>query len=276
MDTRTLNSKRYRLLDVGGTYIKCDDGRQIPAMSGGNKGEIATALRKAIGPYAGLAGIGVAIPGPFDYREGIFRMKHKFAAAYGESFRSLAAVPGQIELKFIHDVNVLLKGAIKVLGLEQSNTALVTLGTGLGFSYAVRGEIQTDSGGSPALSLWNVPTPGGILEDELSARGITGAFEAKTGEKGRSAYSIARMAYAGNESAIEVYSAVGEKLGQALQELLEQLKIDILLVGGQISASLSLMSEPLRNALEGIRILQTPPGSVFEGLANLFDNNNQQ
>ena len=276
MDTRTLNSKRYRLLDVGGTYIKCDDGRQIPAMSGGNKGEIATAIRKAIGPYAGLAGIGVAIPGPFDYKEGIFRMKHKFAAAFGDSFRSLAAVPKNIELKFIHDVNAPLKGAIKMLGLQESNTALVTLGTGLGFSHAIRGSIQLDPSGSPALGLWDLPLPGGgILEDEISARGISNAFEARTGEKGRSAYSIARMAYAGNESAQEVYSSVGEKLGSALQDLLEQLRIDTLLVGGQIAASLSLMIEPLRNALDGIRILQTPPGSVFEGLANLFENDNQ-
>ena len=84
MDTKTI------LLDVGGTYIKCTDGRQIPVHSDGDRMTIASVLRKAIGPMKGVDGIGVAIPGPFDYKEGRFLMKHKFASVYGSLFRNLA------------------------------------------------------------------------------------------------------------------------------------------------------------------------------------------
>ncbi|MBQ2544265.1 MAG: ROK family protein, partial [Bacteroidales bacterium] len=67
------------LLDVGGTFIKCSDGRQVPVPSGGTAGSIADALKEAIFVSEGPVEVGVAIPGPFDFRKGIFLMKHNFA-----------------------------------------------------------------------------------------------------------------------------------------------------------------------------------------------------
>ena len=57
------------LLDGGGTFIKCSDGRCIPVPSAGSRDDIAAALRQAIGSQSKIA---VAIPGPFDYEKGIF------------------------------------------------------------------------------------------------------------------------------------------------------------------------------------------------------------
>lgn len=259
------------LLDVGGTFIKGADGRQTPIASGGSRADIASALTEAIGPLEGVPGIGVAIPGPFDYRRGIFLMKHKFAAVYGESFRSLTGVPETVPLKFMHDVNAPLAGAIEMLHLEQGNTALITLGTGLGFSYAICGDIQCDPNGSPARSLWNMPAvDGGILEDRISARGIKAAWVDGGGDNALSVADIAGMAYAGDERAIAVFYNLGGWLGDALQGLFDELKIDTLLMGGQISKSLSLLIDPLQERLERTRILPLPEGAVFEGLATMF------
>lgn len=271
------------LLDVGGTFVKSADGRQTPIASDGSREAIAAALKAALKMpghaghdgtvtpdlRGGLKGIGVAIPGPFDYRQGIFLMKHKFAAVYGESFRSLAGIPDGIPVVFMHDVNAPLAGAIKMLRLEHGNTALITLGTGLGFSYALRGEIQCDANGSPAKSLWNLPLDGGgILEDKISARGILAAYATQTGESGQSVLDIARRAYAGEAAAQKVFSNLGECLGDALKEIVQELRIDTLLMGGQISKSLSLMLEPLQSRLSEVRILPLPEGAVFEGLAS--------
>ena len=265
------------LLDVGGTYIKCNDGRQIPAHSDGTKGDVADALRKAIGPLAGVKGIGVAIPGPFDFNNGVFLMKHKYAAAYGESFRTLAKLPATLPVKFHHDVNALLLGAIKLLDLQDSSVALVTLGTGLGFSYALDGKVQYGQDGSPARNLWNMPVPyGGILEDELSSRGICNAYTGTTAEKSRSALAVARMAYAGDEAALKVYSDLGRRLGEVLAPILEELGIKTLLMGGQISGSLGLMSKTLGEQLKGVTIHKAPDNSVFAGLESLFDENAEQ
>ncbi|MBQ9184790.1 MAG: ROK family protein [Bacteroidales bacterium] len=262
---------RMTLLDIGGTFIKVSDGSQIPIRSDGSREEIAAALRKAVSGD-GVSKIGIAIPGPFDYKEGIFRMEHKFAAVKGESFRALAGVPDNVELKFIHDVNALLLGSICTLGLQDKNVALATIGTGLGFSYSIKGEIQMSETGSPARSLWNLPYEGGILEDKVSARGIRAAYEEKTGEKNQSAYSIAMRAYAGETAAIEVYDNLGDTLGKALAGVLEEIGADILLVGGQISKSLSLMRSPLKNHLDRLRVERAPEGAVFKGLSSLFEN----
>lgn len=255
-----------RLLDVGGTFIKCEDGRQVPIPSCGSREEIAAALKVAVGPFSSLKGVGVSIPGPFDYRNGIFRMKHKFAAVFGESFRELACLPSGLPVKYMHDVNAPLLGAVRMLGLSDVNVALVTLGTGLGFSYAVRGAVQTGEDGSPRLGLWNRPWNGGILEDRISARGIVAAY----GEGASSALAVAQKAFAGDSCACRVYEETGALLGQALKPLADEIRLDVLLMGGQVSKSLELMLDPLRQALPGVKVQPAPEGAVFEGLESLF------
>lgn len=268
-----LYSREYRLLDVGGTFIKCADGRQVPVHSDGSREVIAAALQEAIGPAEGLKGVGIAIPGPFNYEDGVFLMKHKFTAVYGASLRELARLPEEVVLKYHHDVNVLLRGAIRMLGLEKGNTAVVTLGTGLGFAYAIDGLVRYNEMGSPARNLWNIPMgEGGILEDRISARGIQAAYSRKTGDCGQSVHSIAQRAFAGEESALEVFADLGDLLGEILAGIVNELEIDTLLMGGQIAKSLSLLSRPLQNRLEGIDILHVPEGAVFEGLSSLFEN----
>ena len=266
-------SSAYRLLDVGGTFIKCADGRQVPIPSDGSREAIAAALADAIGPAEGLRGVGIAIPGPFDFAHGVFLMKHKFPAVYGCSLRDLARLPESVEVKCHHDVNATLRGAVHMLGLETGNTALVTLGTGLGFTYSIDGQVQYNAMGSPARNLWNIPLEGGgILEDRISARGIRSAYVRLTGNDKLSVQAIAQNAYAGEGSALEVFSDLGDRLGEALAGLADELAFGTVLVGGQIAKSLSLMLRPLQNRLEGIRILPVPEGAVFEGLSTLFDN----
>lgn len=257
------------LVDIGGTFIKRADGRQFPISSDGSRDAIAGAIRKAIGPTDGLDGIGVAIPGPFDYQRGIFRMEHKFAAVNGEAFRELARIPDRIALRFHHDVNAVLLGAIRILKCR--NAALVTLGTGLGFAYAVNGQVQYNEKGSPARSLWNLPYQGGILEDAASARGIRIAYARMTGDGLQSALSIARKAYAGDTAAQAVYRNMGTLLGEYLKPLQEELKFTTLLLGGQVSKSLDLFQPGLRESLPDAAICQAPEGAVFEGLSSLFE-----
>lgn len=263
------------LVDIGGTFIKRSDGRQFPISSDGSREVIAETIRRAIGPADGLDGIGVAIPGPFDFEKGIFLMDHKFAAVKGVSFRELVSIPDSVPLKFGHDVNTLLDGAVRMLALRHINTALVTLGTGLGFAYALHGIVQRNAAGSPARSLWNLPWKEGILEDAVSARGIRIAYARKTGDGTQSAYSIANKAHDGDPTARDVYAHIGTLLGKALQEYVREQDIRMILFGGQIAQSLDLMMNPLQDTLPGIEMRHVPKNAVFEGLAGLFENNKE-
>ena len=250
------------LLDVGGTFIKCSDGRCIPMPSGGTRDDIAAALRLAV---AGLVPEAVAIPGPFDYEKSIFLMKHKFAAVYGESFRALAGLPEDADIFFCHDV------IADLLGCEGDNMALVTLGTGLGFAHKENGRVQVGPTGSPARAIYNLPWGEGILEDTVSARGLRNAYARLTGRSDLSAAQIGHLAQEGDEAALQVFSDLGETLGQALAPLLEELRVGTLLLAGQVSRSLPLFERPLRNALDGIDVRPAPAGAVFAGLNRLLD-----
>lgn len=259
------------LLDVGGTFIKRPNGQMFPIDSHGSGEAIAQALTTAIGPMDGLSGIGMAIPGPFDYQKGVFLMEHKFASVYGRNFRELVNIPQKVSLVFHHDVNAALLGTVKMLSLQRENVALVTLGTGLGFAYALKGQVQYAPNGSPARSLWDIPMEeGGILEDYVSGRGVCRAYARMNGETGETARSIAEKAYNGDKTAREAYESVGMYLGEALGKAISDLEITTVLIGGQIGQSLSLMQEPILHQLEGIRIMKAPFGAVFEGLSSLF------
>lgn len=265
MDTRTI------LLDVGGSYIKRQSGEPIPIPSDGSRDAIAAALRASIAP--GVERVGVAIPGPFDYRTGMFLMKHKFAAVYGELFTELAGIPEGVTVKYIHDVNAVLEGALRIMDLQSKNTALVTLGTGLGFSLAIKGQVRYGPTESPADVLWNLPWKDSILEDYVGSKGVKKYWMAEGGDANDSAAVIAQKAGEGNLAAIKAYQKVGDTLGEALKGLIEEHNVDTLLFAGQVSKSLNLIEPSIRKHLKNINIAPAPSGAVFRGIASLFENN---
>ncbi len=262
---------RTTLLDIGGTFIKCSDGRVIPMPSAGTREAIAASLRKAV---AGADRLGIAIPGPFDYRQGIFRADHKFAAVKGLSFRELAGLPEGTDVRFIHDVCAVLEGAVRMLGLSDENTAVVTLGTGLGFAIAERGAVRYGPTLSPADGIWNLPYGDGILEDRVSGRGLRAIYSELGGEPTLTARDIAEKAFHGDRMAFEAYERMGSVLGEVICPILEKNQVRNLLFAGQISQSLALMEDGLRSHLGGlIRIATAPEGAVYRGIETLFEIN---
>lgn len=267
MDTGTI------LLDVGGTYIKRPGLPPLPIPSYGSREEISAALRTSVSP--GLTGdparIGVAIPGPFDFQKGIFLMKHKFASVYGESFAALAGIPDGVDIRYRHDVNSVLEGALRMMDLK-GNTALVSIGTGLGFTCAVDGKVLYGPTGSPAVGIWNKPYRGGILEDVVSARGVKDLYVQTGGSTELSAAAIARRAYEGEDLAYQAFNRMGEALAEALEELMEQYSFRTILFAGGVSRALVLMEHALKTRLGDIRLCMAPEGAVFRGLEALFEN----
>jgi glucokinase len=182
------DNQAYLCIDAGGTFLKSavfdDSGNILPdssytirIYSDKPKSELLLAFNDVI--YHGieiirnnekyLNGIGMCFPGPFDYGKGMSLMKHKYKDIYGFSLRDyflgLPVIPSDIPVLFIHDVGAVLKGEIS-LGAAQgfTNVAVVTLGTGLGFSIFKNGEIQSNDIGGPLISVYNLPYRDGILE----------------------------------------------------------------------------------------------------------------
>ena len=278
MDSRTI------LLDVGGTFIKCSDGREIPIDSAGPRESIIASLRQAVADYDAAM---VAIPGPFRYSDGTFLMKHKFASVYGEKFQDLVCHSERplchserplchsersrgISCRFIHDVNAMLLGELGKCSEEGYNrVALATLGTGLGFSVSIDGTIRVGELGSPKDGIWDRPYKDGILEDYVSKRGFLRGYE------GITVKDLAWMARNGDPAAAARFGECGKILGEAIAPVLESLGVECLLLGGQISRSFELFGGALRDSLKGVASLRCVrpvsdiDNATFNGLKSL-------
>ena len=267
------------LLDVGGTFIKCSDGREIPVDSAGSREQIASALREAVGanaPGMGDLQLRAAVPGPFDYASGQFLMKHKFAAVYGEYFADIVGLPRE-NCRFSHDVNCMLLGEIRTDASDSRpvrNTALIALGTGLGFAMCIGGEILKNELGSPRVSIFNRPYGDGTLEDYASKRGVLRLYAESCGkapEDGLTVKRIADRAHGGEPEAAEAFRRMGSIIGEAIAPILAEYRVERLLLGGQISRSADLFAPALEEKLTNVQI--TPisdfDNTTFNGLKAL-------
>lgn len=315
------------LLDVGGTFIKCSDGREIPIDSNGPREAICASFAEAVGPFlatalapaapesiptspaapesrqgrdigicpassqasavgqnlsslhaAAVAGIAVAMPGPFDYAGGVFLMKHKFAAVYGENFCQVAGIPEAVEVRYTHDVNGMLNGEVTYgNGRGFQRVAMVTLGTGLGFSMYVDGKILTNQYGSPLVSIFNRPFRDGVLEDFASKRGFLSTYERIAGRSAETVKEIGMMASEGDPAALQTFEEVAGVISSAIASILEDYGIECLLFGGQISRSFKYMEEAMASGLKNVVSLRRIctvsdfDNATFNGLKSLFE-----
>ena len=288
-------------MDVGGTFIKSgimsrdgvlQDGSQltVPIDSDGTYDQIRNSLTTAVSQGVALcryygyspAGVGICMPGPFNYITGISAMVHKFAAIKDIPLKDVIAEALEgldIPVVFGHDVNTQLYGEMcggNAVGYD--NVCLVALGTGLGFAMAGDGKVLMTPTGSPLVSIWNLPYNGGILEDYASKRGFYNTWEAITGSKPSDDMTVAemgRLASEGDATALEVFRRVGEFIGSNIKNYLIEYKIECLLFGGQISRSFRFMEEAVKkelSELEGLRITTVSDFSnaAFKGLVEML------
>lgn len=291
-----MKNNRIILLDVGGTFVKSSLGiagkgavegtfDSTPMSSDGSAEEIETSFRTAVAGQMKRAeesgctvdAVCVVMPGPFNYKEGIFLMKHKFASVYGRTFREVLGdvIGTDMRLAFAHDVNGALTGALTINPeLKKGTVAMSTLGTGLGFSYAKDGIVQESVTGSPARDLWDVPYEGGILEDYISRRAIIRFYSELGGTlaEGEDVKEISEKARKGDEKALEAFCSAGRHYVAGAKGLIEELGISHLLFAGQIARSFDLMEGVIREGLgEGVKVsvVDDIQGTVLVGIASL-------
>ena len=291
----------YIVMDVGGTFIKSGlmsadstliDGSQqtVPIDSDGTKDEICNSLVNAVSQGIALckyygyipSGVGICMPGPFNYITGVSSMVHKFAAIKDIDLKNVLqqGLEGlDIPIVFGHDVNTQLYGEMcggNAKGYD--NICLVSLGTGLGFAMAEEGKVLQTHSGSPLVNIWNIPYNGGILEDYASKRGFYNTWEMLTGSKVPEDMTVAQMglmAGNGDETALKVFSQVGKFIAANIKEKLIEHHTECLLFGGQISRSFRYMEEAVHKELsdlEGLTITTVSDFSnaAFKGLVQML------
>jgi glucokinase len=199
-------------------------------------------------------GAGLAMPGPFDYAEGVSWMRHKMPYLYGVDVRrELAERFGwqDEQVRFLNDAAAYLLGEIGAGAARGvSRVVGITLGTGIGSGFAIDGQLQTGGAGiPPGGEIWNVPFEGGIVEDLISTRFIKQGYLESTGRE-REVAEIAEGA-AQDPAAVEVFQDFGRNLGRVLRSLLRDFAPEVVVLGGGISRSADLFLPAAQGELQG-------------------------
>jgi len=127
--------------------------------------------------------LGIAMPGPFDYENGISLMHNqdKYDSLYQlDTTIGLheALKETLLDIRYINDAAAFLQGEVFASRLDHNEVILgVTLGTGLGSAVWRKGEKAFDA------DLWNTPYRDSIFEEYMVTRWFTRRFEELTGHK---------------------------------------------------------------------------------------------
>lgn len=224
-----------------------------------------------------IKGMGLAMPGPFDYENGIalIQEQKKFRSLYKMNVRAeLANRTGfsPENIKFKNDAENFLRGCVFGGVGKGSEVAIgVTLGTGFGSAYYENGE-------SADADLWCAPFRGQIAEESISTRWFNRRYEELTGKKIQGVkYLIDGAVNNTDENTKKVFAEFGETLIEFLIPLVSEKRADTLIIGGSIALSAHLFIEPLKAAMAkvnpSVRVLTTILGeeATLLGSASLIN-----
>ncbi|HEX2848133.1 MAG TPA: ROK family protein [Chitinophagaceae bacterium] len=176
---------------------------------------------------------GIAMPGPFDYSEGISLMKDqgKYRSLYKLKVKELLAEAldtDKADITFTNDAACFLQGELFSGVAKGYNTVFgITLGTGFGSAFAKEG-LAADA------DLWCMPFKNGIAEDYFSH----GALIAKyAGISGRDVSNVKELAdlTETDEMAKVIFTELGINLGDLFVAVLTNRPVELIVIGGNIS-----------------------------------------
>jgi len=177
--------------------------------------------------------IGIAMPGPFEYENGISRISQqpKFRSLYGLPLKHLLG--GMLGLSeeriyFMNDACSFLKGEMLGGALRgQDHVMGITLGTGLGSAFSRNGEVVD-------ADLWQSPFADGIAEDYLSTRWFTGRYQQLSGQ---SIAGVKELADLPDQDPLkqQVFMEFAENLASFILQQQEAHQYENIVIGGNIA-----------------------------------------
>ena len=191
--------------------------------------------------------VGFAMPGPFDYPNGICLIKgfDKYEALYGLNIRQeLAARTGvpAAQIVFRNDADAFIDGELYGGAGQGFTRALgLTLGTGLGSCLYVEGEI-TNAG------LNVLPFKYGMAEEYLSTRWFIKTYQQQTGKQVSGVKELADR-YHEDEAARQIFEEFSRNLGELLLHCINTCKIQVIIIGGNIANAFSLFIDQVLKLL---------------------------
>ncbi len=249
-------------MDVGGSHVtvalhEARSGALLentlshqPVDSSGPAEEIlatwTSAMRATLDtmPTDQLQGIGIAMPGPFDYDQGISRIRGlaKYESIYGMNIRKelKARLNTTVPILFRNDAACFTLGECWSGAARDCQRVIgITLGTGLGSAFIASGDI-IDSGPEvpPHGWLYQCDFQGMIAEEWFSGRGLLRIAAEEGAGQHASLRDYAEAVRAGNEPAT-AFERYGRLMGEFLSPWIEQFSRSLDLFGPSLRAAIA-------------------------------------
>ena len=192
--------------------------------------------------------LGLAMPGPFDYENGISLMRGqgKYENLYGLPVKTLLAKCLSFPVEHIYMVNdaaSFLQGEVFVGAANGFKNAIgVTLGTGLGSAFFRNEEVKE-------AGLWKKPFREGIAEDYLCTRWFIRRYLELTGDKLKGVSELLTK-MSDNPFAQQLFDEFGENLGLFLTHFININSPEVVVIGGNIAKSFRFFEKSLREVLK--------------------------
>ncbi len=231
---------------------------------------------------AQLAGIGFAIPGPFDYRNGISKMQHKFKNLYDvhipSALNPLLATERDLPMRFLNDATAFAVGEAWLgEGRGFQKVVVITLGTGFGSAFIENGvPVVTGEKVPKEGCLWHLPYKDGIADDYFSTGWFVREYQKQEGKTISGVKEL--MEKAGNDAFAQgLFAQFGRNLAECLAAPLRTFGAEILIIGGNISFALPVFEQEFLAGLKtaGVTLKVVVSGlkehAALTGSARLLD-----
>ena len=291
----------YIGLDVGGTNIKSgivlengsilDDNINIsPSLANQDKNTILTNIFNIIQKEfnrcnnGSLLGIGIGFPGPFDYENGVCKIKNinKYDSIYNINIKDeilnfinssniVNKVDKNFDILFENDATLFALGELEQNETLKTNKCLaICIGTGCGSAYLENGKI-IKSGKGIATNGWvySIPFKNSIVDDYISARGIINFYNSLSNNKINNVKDISLL-YDKDINAKTTFDSFGKDLFDVLNLILTDFKAKNIILGGQISKSYNLFKNDLLSLNTNIHLSKDTSKSTLIGAMALF------
>jgi len=268
-------------VDIGGHHIVCaaidiDQNKLIPHSISEEKvnnkassEEILSNWTKAIQATihkidsSSLTGIGFAMPGPFDYTNGIAlftkeveKFEHLYNINIASEIKTRLSLSNETKVRFINDATAF--GIAETwIGKAKNDerTVALTLGTGFGSAFfnkgvpVIEGETVSKSG-----CLWHLPFNGGIADDSFSTRWFINNYFLRTGKTLDGVKDLAMAAQEEDKIARELFQEYGTNMGVFLSPWLKKFDAQSIVIGGNIIGAFELFGNYLIETLESNKL----------------------
>jgi glucokinase len=209
-----------------------------------------------------LAGIGIAMPGPFDYANGIAlftsavnKYENLYGINIGDRLRQLLDLPDDVSIRFMNDATSFAIGdAWKGKSCQAKKSISITLGTGFGAAFIESGIPVLERDDVPEMGcLYYIPYKESIANDYFCTGWFVKSYTNKTGKTLTGVKEIAAEALT-NPEVNEIFVEFGAALGEFLAPFIQNFNADCLVIGGNINRAYHLFGPAFSSTLKSINI----------------------